>query len=73
MYKISTAFSLLLFGFTNILNAQKSISEATIQYDFLGYCIFRWKWATIPVKLSHPKTFSYLPPDNEINFMVNFK
>ena len=33
MYKISIAFSLLLFGFSNILNAQKSISEATIQYD----------------------------------------
>jgi len=33
MFKISLAFSLVLFGFTNILNAQKSISEATIQYD----------------------------------------
>jgi GLPGLI family protein len=33
MNKINTAFSLLFFGLLNNLIAQKSISEATIQYD----------------------------------------
>jgi GLPGLI family protein len=33
MYKISTAITLLVFVFFNTVIAQKSISEATIQYD----------------------------------------